>query len=460
MFASLSERLTRVLRDVTGRGRLTADNMGDTLREIRIALLEADVALPVVRDFIVSIEQKAEGAEITASLSPGQMLTGLVHDELVHLMGETSTGLPLRSQPPVVILMAGLQGSGKTTTVAKIARWLAENEKKSVMVASVDVYRPAAIEQLRVLAGQTGAEFFPSAEGELPVAIAKAALHAAKVQGMDVLIIDTAGRLHIDEEMMAEIREIHEAVLPAETLFTVDSMMGQDAVNTARAFDAALPLTGVVLTRTDGDARGGAALSVRAVTGKPVRFMGTGEKLDAIELFHPDRVASRILGMGDILTLVEEAEKKIDRQEAEKLAKKIKKGKSFTLEDFRNQLRELGKMGGMAGILGKLPGMGGMGKMSGALSAGMNEKSVKEIEAIIDSMTKQERRFPSIINGSRRRRISLGSGTSVQSVNKLLKQFLVMQKMMKKLSGSGGGMGKLLRSLSGRLPPGAMGGFQ
>jgi len=456
MFASLSERLTRVLRDVTGRGRLSADNIKDTLREIRIALLEADVALPVVRDFITAIEQKAVGTEITASLSPGQMLTRLVHDELVTVMGESAPGLPLRVQPPAVILMAGLQGSGKTTSVAKLARWLRQNEKKSVMVVSADVYRPAAIQQLQTLAVQSEAVFFPSESGQDPVSIAEAALKAARQQAMDVLIVDTAGRLHIDDDMMAEIRRIHAAITPAETLFTVDSMTGQDAANTAKAFDTALPLTGVILTKTDGDARGGAALSVRSITGKPIRFMGIGEKLDAFELFHPDRVASRILGMGDILTLVEEAERKIDREKAEKLAKKIKKGKSFTLEDFRSQIREIGKMGGMAGIMGKLPGMG---KLSGIVKDGMNDRSLVEIEAIINSMTPKERRFPAVINGSRRRRIADGSGTSVQAVNRLLKQFTMMQKMMKKLSGPGGGMMKMLRGLGGRLPPGGLDGL-
>lgn len=454
MFSSLSERLTRVLRDVSGRGRLSTENIQDTLREIRIALLEADVALPVVRQFIAGVEQKALGAEITASLSPGQMLTKIVHDELVVLMGEVSEGLPLRVQPPAIILMAGLQGSGKTTSVAKLSRWLHQHEKKSVMVVSADVYRPAAIDQLKTLAAQSSAVFFPSAPGDDPVAIANAAVLAARQQVMDVLIIDTAGRLHIDEEMMDEIRRIHMAVQPAETLFTVDSMTGQDAANTAAAFNTALPLTGVILTKTDGDARGGAALSVRSITGKPIRFMGVGEKLDAFELFHPDRVASRILGMGDILTLVEEAERKIDRQKAEKLAKKIKKGRSFNLEDFRSQIREIGKMGGMAGIMGKLPGMG---KMSGAIKDGMNDRTLTEIEAIINSMTTKERRFPALINGSRRRRIANGSGTSVQAVNRLLKQFTLMQKMMKKLSGPGGGMMKMLRGMAGRLPPGTGG---
>lgn len=448
MFASLSERLTRVLRDVTGRGRLTEDNMRDTLREIRIALLEADVALPVVREFIDTIGAKAMGAEIIASLTPGQMLTRLVHDELVHLMGDVSTGALLPAQPPVVILMAGLQGSGKTTTVAKLARWLQQNEKKSVMVTSCDVYRPAAIDQLRVLAEQTQTTFFPSSPTEAPVAIAQAALHAARVQGRDVLIVDTAGRLHVDEAMMAEIRALHAALNPAETFFVIDSMTGQDAVNTAKAFDAALPLTGMVLTRTDGDARGGAALSVRSVTGKSIRFMGVGEKLDALELFHPDRVASRLLGMGDILTLVEEAEKKIDQKKAEKLAKKIRKGKSFTLADFRTQLLEMNKLGGMAGIASKLPGLG---KLNGMIQQGMNENVTKEMSAIIDSMTRQERKFPAIVNGSRRKRIALGSGTSVQAVNRLLKQFMVMQKMMKKLSGPGG-MARMLRGFAGGMP--------
>ncbi|MDX1901502.1 MAG: signal recognition particle protein [Gammaproteobacteria bacterium] len=453
MFATLSERLTQVFKKLGGRGQLTPENIQDTLREIRIALLEADVALPVVRDFISHIQERAMGVEVTKSLTPDQVLIKLVHEELVQLMGETSQGLELNAQPPVVILMAGLQGSGKTTTVAKLARWLKQNHKKNVMVASADVYRPAAIQQLQTLAEQVEVTFFPTQANEDPVQIAHAALQAARTQMMDVLILDTAGRLHIDDEMMLEIQRIHEAIHPIETLFTVDSMTGQDAANTAKAFNDALPLTGVILTKTDGDARGGAALSVRHITGKPIRFMGIGEKMDAIELFHPDRVASRILGMGDILTLVEEAERKIDRQKAEKLAKKIRKGKTFNLEDFRDQLREVGKLGGVANIMGKLPGMGQLPQMA---KDKINDRSLKEIEAIINSMTPKERRFPMIINGSRKRRIAMGSGTDIQAVNRLLKQFTMMQKMMKKLSG--GGIGKLMRSLPKGFMPGMGGG--
>jgi len=454
MFASLSERITSAIKKLSGRGQLTAENIHDTLREIRIALLEADVALPVVRDFIAHIQEKALGVEVINSLTPDQVLIKLVHDELVSLMGETSVGLELNVEPPAVILMAGLQGSGKTTTVAKLARWLKQNDKKNIMVASTDVYRPAAIQQLQTLATQVEVTFFPSHVNDDPVAIAKAALQAARTQLMDVLIIDTAGRLHIDDEMMAEIQRIHAAIHPHETLFTVDSLTGQDAANTAKAFNDALPLTGVILTKTDGDARGGAALSVRHITGKPIRFMGIGEKIDAFELFHPDRVASRILGMGDILSLVEEAERKIDRKKAEKLAKKIKKGKTFNLEDFRDQLREVSKLGGIGSIMGKLPGMGALPQMA---KDKINDRSLKEIEAIINSMTPKERRFPVIINGSRKRRIAMGSGTDIQAVNRLLKQFTLMQKMMKKLSGAGG-LTKLMRGLPGGLMSGMGGG--
>ncbi len=453
MFANLSERLTKVLRNLGGRGRLTEENIQGALREIRIALLEADVALPVVRDFMEAIQQKALGTEISESLDPGQMFTKLVHAELVNLMGEVSTGLQLQTQPPAVILMAGLQGSGKTTTVAKLARWLIESQKKSVLVASADIYRPAAIDQLQTLASQVGATFFPSEAQQNPVTIAENAVHHAKIKAFDVVIIDTAGRLHIDDVMMTEISHIHAAIKPIETLFVVDSLTGQDAANTAKAFDAALPLTGVILSKTDGDARGGAALSVRYITGKPIRFLGTGEKIDALELFYPDRLASRILGMGDVLSLIEDVERNVDRQKAEKLAKKIKKGKTFNLEDFLDQLREVGKMGGMANIVSKLPGMGGL---QAAMKEKVNDRSLQEIEAIIQSMTKKERRFPVIINGSRKQRIAKGSGTSIQAVNRLLKQFTMMQKMMKKFSN--GGIGKLLRGLPKGMLPGG-GGF-
>ncbi len=450
MFNNLSERLTRVLKNLSGRGRLTSENIKETLRDIRLALLEADVALPVVKDFIDHIQEKAIGVDVMESLTPGQALIKLVHDELVKLMGEFSDELNLQVQPPAVILMAGLQGSGKTTTVAKLARWLLQTQKKSILVASCDIYRPGAILQLETLAKQVNVEFFPSHSNEDPVLIAKNAIQTAKSKLIDVVIIDTAGRLHIDDEMMAEIKRIHAAIDPVETLFVVDSMTGQDAANTASAFNAALPLTGIILTKTDGDARGGAALSIRQITGKPIKFIGVGEKIDALEPFYPDRVASRILGMGDILTLVEEAERNIDRSKAEKLAKKIKKGKTFDLEDFRDQLKQIGKMGGIMGIVNKLPGMG---NLPAAAKNKINDKSLVEIESIINSMTRKERRFPGIINGSRKRRIATGSGTDIQAVNRLLKQFTMMQKMMKKFSKQGGLM-KLMRGLPMKFPPG------
>ncbi len=455
MFSSLSERLTRVIKNISGQGRLTETNITDTLREIRMALLEADVALPVVKTLVTKIEQDAIGAEVANSLTPGQLLTKLVHDELVAVMGEPSSGINLAAQPPVVVLMAGLQGSGKTTTVAKLAHWLINTQNKSVLVASADVYRPAAIEQLATLAKQVGAHFFPSSVNDDPVAIAENAIRVARNQVVDVVIIDTAGRLHIDDDMMQEIQRIHAAIQPTETLFTVDSLTGQDAANTAAAFNAALPLTGVILTKTDGDARGGAALSVRHITGKPIRFMGIGEKIDALEPFYPDRVASRILGMGDILSLVEEAHRKLDKTKADKFAKKIRKGKTFNLEDFRDQLREVSKMGGMSNIIGKLPGMGNMSAM---MKDKVNDKSLGRIEAIINSMTSKERRFPIIINGSRKRRIAQGSGTDIPEVNRLLKQFTQMQKMMKKMSGKGG-ITKLLRGLPKGMLPGGLGGM-
>lgn len=454
MFSNLSERLTRVIKNLSGKGRLTEENIQDTLRDIRLALLEADVALPVVKDFVDHVQVKAIGVEVIDSISPGQALIKVVHDELVSLMGEFSNEINLQTQPPAIILMAGLQGSGKTTTVAKLSRWLQQTKKKSVLVTSTDIYRPAAIAQLETLAKQVGIEFFPSTSDQDPVTIAKNAIQAAKSKLIDVVIIDTAGRLHIDDEMMAEIKRIHTAIDPIETLFVVDSMTGQDAANTAKAFNTALPLTGIVLTKTDGDARGGAALSIRLITGKPIKFIGVGEKLDALEPFYPDRVASRILGMGDILTLVEEAERNIDKAKAEKLAKKIKKNKTFDLEDFRDQLKQIGNMGGIMGIMNKLPGMGQLQQVA---KDRINDKSLVEIEAIINSMTRKERKFPAIINGSRKRRIAMGSGSDIQAVNRLLKQFTMMQKMMKKFS-KGGGLMKLMRSLpikfpgSGQLP--------
>lgn len=453
MFTHLSERLNKVIKNLTGQGRLTESNIEETLRDIRIALLEADVALPVAKAFIEDIKAKALGKEVLESLSPGQVLIKLVHDELVTLMGETNASLNLKAQPPVVILMAGLQGSGKTTSTAKLARRLIQ-EGKSVLLVSVDIYRPAAIEQLATLAKTVNAEFFPSTVNQDPVSIVNQAIQYAKNKVIDVVMVDTAGRLHIDEEMMAEIKRIHAVVQPTETLFVVDSMTGQDAANTAKAFHEALPLTGVVLTKADGDARGGAALSIRYITGKPIKFIGMGEKIDALEPFYPDRIASRILGMGDILSLVEEAQRTIDKEKAEKLVKKIKKGKSFDLEDFRDQLKQIHNMGGMMGIMSKLPGMN---QLPAAVKNQFNDKKLVEIEAIINSMRPIERRFPGNIKNSHKRRISMGSGTSIQAVNQLLKQFDQMQKMMKKMSNKGNMM-KMMRGLQGKLPFGG-GGF-
>ena len=447
MFESLSDRLSGATAALRGRGRLTEDNIKDTLRQVRMALLEADVAVPVVKDFVARARERAVGAEVSTSLTPGQALVRIIHDELVTVMGEKNEALDLRAQPPAVVLLAGLQGAGKTTTAAKLARWLAEREKKRVMVASADVYRPAAILQLERLAGQVGAEFFPSAADQDPVKIAVDAREAARRQGADVVLVDTAGRLHVDENMMDEVRRIHAAVEPVETLFVVDSMAGQDAVNAARSFGDALPLTGVILTKTDGDARGGAALSVRHVTGKPIKFVGAGEKTDALEPFFPDRVASRILGMGDVLTLVEEVERKVDQQKAEKLARKIKKDKGFSLVDLRDQLQQMLEMGGLAALMDKLPGTPAQ-MPTGA----PQDKDLRRQIAIINSMTPGERRHPKVINGSRKRRIAGGAGVQVQDVNRLLKQHTQMQKMMKKLGK--GGMGRMMRGMAGRLPPG------
>ena len=442
MFDNLTDRLSKTIKTLRGQGRLTEANIKDALRDVRMALLEADVALPVVKDFIERVRERATGQEVAKSLSPGQMLVKVVNDELVHMMGDVNDALNLSVQPPAVILMAGLQGSGKTTSTGKLARMLKERHKKSVLVASCDIYRPAAIEQLQTLAGEVGAEFFPSRVDQDPVKIASAAIDHARKQHLDVVIIDTAGRLHIDAEMMDEIRRVHAAAQPVETLFVVDSMTGQDAANTARTFNDVLPLTGVILTKTDGDARGGAALSIRAITGKPIKFLGVGEKTEALEAFHPDRIASRILGMGDVLSLVEEAEQKIDKEQVAKLAKKISKGKGFDMNDFRDQLEQMLNMGGLAGMMDKLPGMGNMPK-----NAMMDDSQVHRMKAIINSMTEKERSFPAVIKGSRRRRIAAGSGTQVQDVNRLLKQHLQMQKMMKKMSK--GGMGKMLRGMKG-----------
>jgi len=452
MFENLQDRFGRVLKNVRGMGRLTESNIKDTMREVRMALLEADVALPVVRAFVEQVRAKAMGEEVMKSLTPGQTLIKIVNDELVGLMGATNQGLDLAVQPPAVILMAGLQGSGKTTSVAKLARWLKEKQKKKVMVVSCDVYRPAAIEQLATLAAEVGAECFPSSGDQKPVAIAQAAMAAARKGFQDVLIVDTAGRLHVDAPMMEEIKALHKALDPAETLFVVDSMTGQDAANTAKAFDDALPLTGVVLTKTDGDARGGAALSIRHITGKPIKFLGVGEKTAALEPFHPDRIASRILGMGDVLSLVEEVQSKVDQEKAQKLMKKLKKGKGFDLVDFRDQLKEMANLGGMAGLMDKLPGMN---EIPDQVKNQVNDKELVKLIAIVDSMTPHEREFPAVIKGSRKRRIAAGSGTQIQDVNRLLKQFTQMQKMMKKMKG--GNMAKLLRGLKGRMPGGMPG---
>jgi signal recognition particle subunit SRP54 len=452
MFENLTERLSRTVQQLRGKGRLTEDGIRETLREVRIALLEADVALPVVQTFISEVRAKALGQEILQSLTPGQAMVKLVHDELVKIMGVENEALDLRAQPPVAVLMAGLQGSGKTTTTAKLARLLIEQEKKRVMVVSCDVYRPAAIEQLKTLAGQVGAVFQPSNVSQKPADIAREAIAEARRQMCDVLLVDTAGRLHVDDAMMVEIREVHAAIEPHETLFVVDAMTGQDAANTAAAFNDALPLTGIVLTKTDGDARGGAALSVRQITGKPVKFLGSGEKTDALQPFHPERVASRILGMGDVLSLVEEVHRKVDQGEAEKLVKKIRKGRGFDLEDFRSQLEQMQSMGGLGGLVDKLPGMS---NLPDQVKSQVDDRQTRQMIAIINSMTPHERRFPDVIRGSRKRRIANGSGTQIQTVNRLLKQHAQMQKMMKKMGK--GGMARMMRkmgSLQGQLPGG------
>ena len=444
MFESLSERLTKTLRAVAGRGRLTEDNIRDSVREVRLALLEADVALSVVRSFTADVQERAIGADVSASLDAGQAFVKIVQEELIRLMGEANDGLDLSTAPPAVVLLAGLQGAGKTATVAKLARYLKEREHKRVAVVSADVYRPAAIEQLETLAAEAGARFIPSSTEEKPVAIAKLALLDAKKGLDDVLIVDTAGRLAIDEEMMAEVAAIHRTLDPVETLFVVDAMTGQDAAVTAKAFHEALPLTGVVLAKADGDARGGAALSVRAVTGKPIKFLGVGEKTDALEAFHPDRIASRILGMGDVVGLIEEAERRVDKKKATRLARKIQKGRRFDLTDFRDQLQQMGNMGGMEGLMDRLPGMG---QLPPRAQVQLDGALYRRMEVIIDSMTPQERHFPDIINGSRKRRIANGSGTRIQDVNQLLKQHKQMQKMMRKVTRKGG-MDRMMRGLA------------
>lgn len=447
MFENLTERLSRTFKNISGQGRLTEENMQQAWREVRLSLIEADVALPVVKSFMDSMKEKAIGQEVHLDLKPDQALIKIVHDELVHIMGDEKADLNFNTQPPAVILLAGLQGSGKTTTAGKLARHLKEIHHKKVMLVSADVYRPAAIHQLELLAQQEAVQFFPSHAGESPVAIVKNALTQAEKQFMDVLIVDTAGRLHIDSEMMDEIKALHQAVNPIETLFVVDSMTGQDAANTAKVFHETLPLTGVILTKTDGDARGGAALSVKQITGQPIKFMGTGEKIQALEVFHPERVAQRILGMGDILSLIEEVERKADKEASEKLAKKIKKGKGFDLEDFKQQLQQMNNMGGISGMLNKLPGVA---QMSQQLGNQAQDKMVGQTIAIINSMTLKERRIPKIIAGSRKKRIANGAGVQIQDVNRLLKQFEQMQKMMKKLS-KPGGMQKMMRGVGSLL---------
>ena len=450
MFDQLAGRLKTTLSSLTARGRLTEENIKETLREVRIALLEADVALPVAKTFIGRVRERAIGQEVLEGLNPGQAVITVVQKELESLMGGKSEPLNLKSRPPVVIMVAGLQGAGKTTTVAKLAKMLKERDRKRVMVASVDIYRPAAIDQLEKLASEIEVGFHSVSSGQNAVAIATAAVEAAKRRVMDILILDTAGRLHIDQEMMLELQSVHEATTPTETLFVVDSLTGQDAVNSAKAFDEALPLSGVVLTKTDGDARGGAALSIRQVTGKPIKFLGIGEALDAIEPFHPERVASRILGMGDILSLVEEVERKVDRKKSEKLVKKIKKGKGFDLNDFREQLQQMESMGGIGSMVEKLPGMGNLTK--GALDRAKGGES-RHVIAIINSMTPQERQFPALIKASRKKRIASGSGVQVQEVNRLLKQFQQMQKMMKKMKG-GKNMARMMAGMKEKMGSG------
>ncbi len=450
MFDTLTEKLSLAVRAMSGRGRLSDDNIADAVRQVRMALLDADVALPIVKAFTESVKTRAIGVEVTKSVTPGQTFIKIVHEELVRLMGEASTGLNLRAQRPVVVMLAGLQGAGKTTTAGKLARWLIEKEKKKVLMVSTDVYRPAAILQLQTLATQVGAGFAASHGGEDPVAIARRALTEASLQAYDVLLLDTAGRLHVDADMMAEVQMLDTVLKAHQRLFVVDSMAGQDAVNAARAFDEALSLTGVVLTKTDGDARGGAALSVRQITGKPIIFVGTGEKSDALELFQPERIASRILGMGDVLSLVEQVQSQVDQEKAEKLAQKISKGKAFDLADLRDQLSQLYNMGGVSALLDKLPAQ--MQAKASAAANAVNPKALKRQIGIIDSMTPRERRRPDMLDSSRKRRIANGSGVPLPELNRLLKQFDHMQKTMKKFA-RGGMLKNMMRGLGGRLPP-------
>ena len=448
MLDNLTQRLAKVVKTLRGQTRLTEDNIQDMLREVRMALLEADVALPVIKDFIARVKDKAVGQEVVGSLTPGQALVGVVHRELTELMGGQASSLNLATQPPAVILMAGLQGAGKTTTTGKLGKWLRDRQKKKILTVSCDVYRPAAIEQLKTVSAQAGVDFFPSAVGQKPLDIALAALDYARKHYHDVLLVDTAGRLAIDEAMMAEVRELHTALKPVETLFIVDAMLGQDAVKTAKAFAETLPLTGVILTKLDGDARGGAALSVRQVTGKPLKYAGVGEKLGGLEEFHPERMASRILGMGDILGLVEEAHRNVDQEKAQQLVKKMKSGKGFDLNDFKEQIGQMRKMGGIASLLDKLPAQ--FGQMAQQAGGAVDDKAIRRIEGVINSMTPGERAKPELIKASRKRRIATGAGVQVQEVNRLLNQFEQSQKMMKMMSK--GGMAKMMRGMKGMLP--------
>jgi signal recognition particle subunit SRP54 len=448
MLDNLTQRLARVVKTLRGQARLTEENIAEMLREVRMALLEADVALPVVKEFIARVKEKAVGQEVIGSLTPGQALVGVVHRELTELMGGEKAGLDLATQPPAVMLMAGLQGAGKTTTTAKLGRWLRERQKKKVLAVSCDVYRPAAIEQLKTVSAQAGIDFFPSSVGQKPLDIALSALDYARKHYYDILFVDTAGRLAIDEAMMAEVRELHAALKPIETLFVVDAMLGQDAVNTAKAFGAALPLTGVILTKLDGDARGGAALSVRHVTGKPLKFAGVGEKLDGLEEFHPERMAARILGMGDILGLVEEAHRSVDQEKTREFMQKVKSGKGFDLNDFKDQVVQMRKMGGLSALMDKLPAQ--FGQMAQQAGGAVDDKAIRRVEGIINSMTPAERAKPELIKASRKRRIATGSGVQVQEVNRLLNQFEQTQKVMKQFSK--GGMAKLMRGMKGMMP--------
>ncbi len=449
MFDNLTDRLSKSIQKIRGQANLSEDNIKEALREVRVALLEADVALPVVKSFIDDVKGRALGTEVLTSLKPAQVMVKVVQEELVKVLGDATEGINFNAQPPVVILMAGLQGAGKTTTTGKLAKYLKERQQKKVMVVSADVYRPAAIEQLQTVAEQVGADWFPSSVIDDPVTIGMTALQAAKKGYYDVLIVDTAGRLAVDEAMMKEIKSLQNSINPTETLFVVDAMTGQDAANTAKAFSDALDLTGVVLTKVDGDARGGAALSVKTITGKPIKFQGVGEKMEALEPFHPDRIASSILGMGDVPSLVEEVERKVDKKEAEKLAKKVAKGNKFTLEDFQSQLLQMQNMGGMTSMLDKLPGMSNLPDM---VKDQVNDKTTGRMLAVINSMTIKEKRYPQLIKGSRKRRIANGSGTTIQDVSKLLKQYTQMQKMMRKFKGKG--MMKMMQKLGGKLPGG------